>query len=181
MLDKDMWSLLIEATTLAGGAIAVFLALRQYADANRTRKEDLRWRQAERADDLLDQILNNPRVVNAFLLLDWDGAKKFPFVNGDQAETITATWQEQDHDLANASGTIREMLVRESFDALHEAFERLEHAISIGAVVFSDVARPFHYYVKKIEQRKTAFAAFHERWGYDMAKCFLHRYRLLAP
>jgi hypothetical protein len=175
-LTPEEWSVLIDAGTLLAGIGGALWALIQYQSANKTRREDLRWRQAERADDLLDQILSNPNVVNAFRLLDWNGAKRFPYTNGDESKPIEVTWAEQDEDLKNSSGTFREMFVRESFDALYESLERVEHAITIGVVAFEDVAQPFRYYVTKIGQRKEAFTAFQKRWGYDMAKRFIERY-----
>lgn len=177
--DAAKWTVLVEAGTLFAGIAGVLYAVRQYKDANATRKEDLRWRQAERADAMLDQILGNPKVVNAFHLLDWDGGKRFLYVNGDLTGTITANWEEQNTDLGNLSASLREMFVRESFDALYEAFERLEHAIRIGVVDFTDIAQPFRFYVDKIGQRKDAFEVFEANQSYKMARYFIARYATL--
>ena len=73
--DVERWSVII-------GGLAAAIALWQFVVANATRKEDLRWRQAERADDMLNLILANPKVINAFHLLDWNGGKRFTYTNG---------------------------------------------------------------------------------------------------
>lgn len=181
----EEWSLIIghfiNLGTVILGVIGARMALSQYRSANQTRREDLRWRQAEHAENLLNQIMSNPNVVNAFRLLDWNGAKKFLYTNGDESGHIEATWADQDTDLQQSSGSLREMFVRESFDSLYEAFERVEHAITIGAVIFEDVEQPFRYYVSKIYLRKKAFDTFQMKWGYKRAGKFIERYsRILA-
>ncbi|HSD52136.1 MAG TPA: hypothetical protein VLG48_12085 [Candidatus Methylomirabilis sp.] len=157
---------------IAGGLIAAFRALREARQARELRREELRWRKAELAREILSEFRQNPRVQSAETILDWTG-RSFEVAPG-KSETIS--WEEMRRALCTTdvmNFSTMEAFVRDCFDSL---FGALEHYLRTGLVQFEDVEFPLEYTVTKLRLLDEAAKSLVTTYGYDLVPSFIGRF-----
>lgn len=145
--------------------------------ANRKqRAEDLRWRQAQAAKDLLDDIHNHELAKHAIHMLDWaDGSAEYD-VNGRK---VTISYPKVLEALALNNGEYCEeyqAYVRDCFDWFLYRVDRIEHYIRRGLIQFGDVEDVFLVYAREIGFHQDVFDSFLQFHEYNLARQFFARY-----
>ena len=179
---KDYVQMLVWIVTSVGAAIAAWKAIAEMRKANiermeaRTNRErDLRWRQAEAGKKLIDELLSNSKAADALRILDLDGHEIALGANGASIRTSHATLS---HHLRtkNLTLTPEDLAVRERFDELLGAFDRLEHYVKIDLTLPDDVLPPFEYYADISGTLKEAMSKYAIFSKCSRAVDFLRRY-----
>src|SRR5689334_20007959 len=58
---------------IVGALIAAYTAINEMREGRKQRAEDLRWRQANAAKSLIDQMDKDAQAGSAEFMIDWDG------------------------------------------------------------------------------------------------------------
>jgi hypothetical protein len=165
---KDFFQIL----AWAAAVVAVFKAIAEW-------RKNLRWKQAEMAKTCLDEMWNDQLACAALRMLDWTGL----FFKTPDDDTTHEIRHEQRRTSLRVVDTVFPPgdpgpFIRDAFDALFDAFERLEHFISIDLIRFEDVEPRLRYYVSKLatpDERPVA-EAFLNEYDFALALCFLERF-----
>lgn len=177
---KDTFQLGAWAIAIIGGLIAAFKAVAEMRRSNEQRREDIRWKQAEMAKRCLDEIFNNAEARAALKMLDWTGST---YLTRENSMTGPITHESRRLALRTEDTVFPPgddgPFIRDAFDELFDGFERLEHFIRIGLIVFEDVERPFVYYVGKLAgpEDRVVFHSFLKFYGFRSAQEFLNRFQ----
>lgn len=139
--------------TALGVVVAVW-KLRSDARATREqRNRDLRWRQAEAAKKLNDEMMTDVESWAAMQMLDYSGRTfKLPsntsavITHDDVASTLNPMAVITDE---------KEIFIRDCFDKLFYHIAMLEHYISSTLIRAEDVAFPIEYYVPLLAKFKS--------------------------
>ncbi len=145
------------------------------AESRAERSLELRWRQAEAGKQLIDELLKNPKATEALRVLDIDGHTIL--IPGRDKGVDTA------HDVlpeslrtTNMTLTKDEVIIREAFDELLGAIDRLEHYIRIGLTLAEDVMPPLEYYARRAAEVKDALEGYARFFEFHRALDFFSRY-----
>jgi hypothetical protein len=162
---------------IAGGGIWKFGSdLRRY---NTQRTLDLRWRQAEAGKELVDEMLANARVADAFQMLDYGGSS-FTFPSGEHAsiglgQVIHAL---QAHDAHHSATTEERDYIRACFDELFRYMAMMEHYIKQTLTTFEDVLFPMNYYVAILGGFKSSLESYLDTYRHlGRVSAFLNRFQ----
>jgi hypothetical protein len=173
---KDVIQASAWLVAIVGGLLAAFKGLRELAESRRVRIEELRWKKAQLARDVLAGFFNNPRFRDAVTMLDWTG-REYEIAPGRTAIVLwgdlTQALRAQGH---GVSFDTKEVHIRDSFDALFDAMELLEHYLRTGLLEFEDVNFPMAYHVARLREHSSATEPFMRRYGYDLALAFVNRF-----
>ena len=136
-------------------------------------KLQLRWKQAEAAKKILDEMHSDKNAVAAMKMLDWNDVE-FEVAPGKN-EVI---W-EKDYVKAlrtnNLTFTDKEMFIRNSFDSLFYYMAMMEHYIKTDLILLEDVRFPLDYYLKIIKRHHDAFENFLTHYEQDRTASFIKR------
>ena len=132
MTPQDTYHLM---ATIAFPAAALW-ALVQWYQSIRQRREELRWKRAEAAWRLMDEVFNDPQVAIAFDLVD--GETSSIEVPGGGVEPVSAADIATALDPANVDGTPRARAIRDAFNCVLYSLDRLEGAIAFRRFVAPD-------------------------------------------
>jgi len=166
---KDWIQICVWVVGIAGGLVAAAKAIAEMRRSNLERFEDMRWRRAEMARKCLDEMLGDRLICAALKMLDWSGLT-YDIPDVGKSSAIT---DDQRRLALRTTDTIfqgDEPFIRHAFDALFDAFERIEHFLNIQLVVFDDVREPLAYYVGKLSRPEE----------YDVTRLFLETYHFQA-
>jgi hypothetical protein len=176
---KDWFQVGAWFVAIIGGLIAASKAVAEAQRANVQRREDMRWKRAEMAKTCLDEIFGDTLSSAALKMLDWsnltynlpNGGKTAP-VDRDARRKALRTSET----IFQADG--QEQFIRDSFDALLDGFQTLEHYIRIGLIEFADVKEPFAYYVRKLSSSEEypVVQSFLDAYEFDLSGEFLSRF-----
>ena len=86
---KDIAQFITVRVAIIGGLIAAFRAIVEMQQNRQQRVKELRWRQANLAKDVLDEMFSHPYSENAVFMLDWDQGKRMYEVKKDTFESIS--------------------------------------------------------------------------------------------
>jgi hypothetical protein len=149
-------------SAVAAGVIGVIKILIELRQSRLQRAQELRWRKAEAAKSLNDELLSDKGALAATTMLDWDGREfeieggvKTPITLKDMLTSLRTT---------NTTFSGPEMFVRDSFDSLFYYLGIFEHYISRGLVDFMDVEQPIEYYVKLMAANRPEARLFGKAW-----------------
>lgn len=179
VLVKDCFQAAAWAVAVIGGLIAAFKALAEHRRFNDQRCEDMRWKRAEMAKKCVDEIRADPLARSALKMLDWSGAS---YRRPDGGETCAITQEVRNNMLRTANTRFQPgddgQYVRDAYDALFDAFARLEHFIAIKLILFEDIDQAFRYYVGKLGDagNRSIFDDFLKTYGFGDAQAFLGRF-----
>jgi len=177
-LFKD-WAELITLigglVAVVGGLIAAFKAIQELRQSRRQRVEELRWKQANVAKQLLDELFAHDYSENAVLMLDWNKGKRGYAVGKESIlisynDVLAALGKEQSDSLSE-----KEMYIRECFDFFFYFIDRMKHYININLTNFDDVKGPLKPYAKKIKAHRDVYDNFMEAQEYEHAKELLRQ------
>lgn len=157
-----------------GGLIAVLKILYELRENRSQRAEELRWKKAQAAKTLSDEMFEHVATNAALVMLDWDG-REFEIKPAVRAEIRTREFLTALRTTStNFSDT--EIFVRDAFDGLFYHMGVLEHYISRGLIEFEDVKHPLDYYVVKIAAQKRVFVKYLQVYRFERSARFLQRF-----
>jgi len=139
------------------------------------RMQELRWRKAQAAKSLNDEMLSDEGAQVAMTMLDWEG-REFEVQTGvkesisldDMLASLRTTDTDTFSDL--------EIFVRDSFDDLFYYLEIFEHYISRGLVDFMDLEHPVKYYIDLMAANRPSFEYYLREYKFELASAFLERF-----
>jgi hypothetical protein len=160
---------------VVGGLIAAFKAIHELRQSRKQRVEELRWKQANVAKQLLDELFAHDYSENAVLMLDWNKGKREYAVGKESIiisynDVLAALGKEQSDSLSE-----KEMYIRECFDFFFYFVDRIKHYININLTNFDDVKGPLKPYAKKIKAHRQVYESFMEAQEYEHAREFLRQ------
>ena len=161
---------------IAGGlaaVVGVFVGLREYAHSTKQRAEDLRWKRAKAAQDLIKEMWDDQAAAAGMRILEWPGSDIG--WEGSVAEGVTRS------DMRAALGpkeqyTPRDTLICDAIDSLLWHFAAMEHHITTELVVFEHLRFPAEYYIRELSADYDVVGEYLERHGLSGAKAFLNRF-----
>lgn len=163
---------------IVGGLVTIWKTVKEWRNSIDQRRADLRWREAEMAKRLLDDLNADVLAQAAMKMLDWDG-RSYTF-DGKKTAPISAEKRLAAMRAQNTNFRTDEEaeFIRDSFDALLNHFERIEHFIKIGLIRFEDVRDSLSYEIRKLAQtnEKYVIEEYIKTYNFSLAKSFLERY-----
>lgn len=174
---KDVVQIASLLTVSVGGLIAAFKAIYEVQQNRIQRAKELRWRRANVAKEILDEVFSHHLAQNAGLMLDWsERQRNYEIKEGDRqpvsySEVVSALGKEQKAVLDD-----EEIFIRDSFDYFFYFIDRIEHHIRIKLISFEDVDAPLRRYAKKIEIQRELYESFMRSHGYELAVEFFKRF-----
>ncbi|HEX8749113.1 MAG TPA: hypothetical protein VF717_18195 [Pyrinomonadaceae bacterium] len=178
------WRDWIQTLSWIGTVIGIAVATLKYISEqhqNREQQEreleqsklELRWKQAEAAKKLLDEMLTDPDAGNAMRMLDWADTE-FEVKPGLRLligeEDYVKALRISDFDFDD-----KELYIRDSFDSLFYYMAMIEHYIQSDLVRLEDVLFPLDYYVRIMNNNRPVFDTFLNYYGLTRAKQFMQR------
>jgi hypothetical protein len=174
---KDWIDAFAKFLTLASLIVAVILAVVQIrrnrelrenelAERNDTlgqRQKEFRWKKAELAKTVLNEMFDNPYANDAMSMLDW-GARDYDVKTsrgGSAAvEEITSRDVFAALRIAERHFNPKERYIRDCFDNFFGVMQILQHYIEIELIEPKDVRYPFAYYAEIMNIRRRAYEYF---------------------
>lgn len=169
-----------EIVALVAGILGLFKAIYEIRESRKLRAEELRWKRANSAKELLDDIHNHELEKSAVHMLDWcDGQAEYEIGPAQKAiisyaDVLAALAKNTAH-----SPDPKDTFIRDCFDWFFYRVERIQHYISRGLIEFEDVRTVFRVYAKEIRRNWKIYDAFLTFHGYDLARQFLSIVRTL--
>lgn len=175
---------LIDAISKSIGVLSVFVAIfvawhqfeknRQETKRSREqREEELRWRKASLARDVLNELWEDSYANDAMFMLDWSN-REYNIAKA-KVERITRDEVWDALRIAPTNFNDKEKYVRDCFDHFFGMMQIIEHYISIKLLEFEDMKYPFNYFAGKLRQKREVVEAFLKKYEYDKAIAFLNR------
>jgi len=159
-----------------GGLVAALRAVQEMGASRRLRAEDLRWRKAILAKEMLEKQSANRLWRDAARMLDYSGrtyevcAGDFRVVAFEDLGPALRPWR------TGTSFTPTEVFIRDCFDEFLDGLELLEHYLRTGLVEFVDIEFPMGYHVAKMRQHWGAVGRFAAEYNYVLALAFAERF-----
>lgn len=169
----DLITLIGGIVAVVGGLIAAFKTIQELRQSRRQRYEELRWKQANIAKQLLDELFGHEYSENAVLMLDWNkGQRKYvvgnEFLIISYRDVLLALKKEQSDSLSD-----KEMYIRECFDFFFYFVDRIKHYININLINFDDIKAPLKCYARKINDNREVYYSFMQAQEYKYAEKLL--------
>jgi hypothetical protein len=175
-LLKDIIEVSYWGLTILGGLIVAFLAIRQFKLNTEQRKDELRWKQANAAKEIINDIHNNKLASNAVFILDWsEGRHRLKFEDKDSViisyidDVIPALNKPQ----SKCSELDQDIIY--CFDWFFYYINRIEHYIRTNLIKFEDVEDIHRLYSKKIKEHEAIYEKFMDDHSYNLANHFWKR------
>jgi len=159
---------------VAGLAKAVY----EIGASRAQRAEELRWKRANAAKQLLDDIHNHELAKHAVHMLDWTKGAAIYEVSEGQKERIS--YDDVLRSLSkNQTENVepKDVYIRDCFDWFFYRIDRIEHYIRRGLIEFEDVKDVFKVYAREIAKHEQVYKGFLEFHEYDSAREFFSRYK----
>lgn len=173
MSQLEEWGKIV---ALVAGLLGLFRAIYEIGEGRKLRAQELRWKRANSAKELLDDIHNHELEKNAVNMLDsWDCSEEYEIAPG-QKESISyddVLKALAKNGLESKSDT--EKYIRKCFDWFFYRVDRIQHYINRGLIDFDDVKPVFHIYAREMDKHRETYDAFLESHDYDLARSFLFR------
>jgi hypothetical protein len=122
------------------------------------RERELRWRQAQAGNELVQRMLDDPLAAAAMQILDWSGRSY------DVAGYATFKVSENDLPAAlrptRGEFTPKQIFIRDAFDALFFHIARMHRALAAKLVEIGDISMPTSYYVAEMAKRRQIIEGF---------------------
>ena len=146
----------------------------QEAISNRQqREEELRWRKASLAREILKDLWGDLYSADAMNMLDW--SNRDYNIKPGLTESITREEMWVALRTSPTNFNQKEKYVRDCFDTFFGKMQTTEHYILISLVIFEDVEYPFNYFAGKLAQNRQVVQRFLEKYEYHKALAFLSR------
>jgi len=151
----------------------LFRAIYEIGESRKVRAGELRWKKANSAKELLDDIHNHEPEKSAVHMLDWcDRQAEYEIAVGQRATVSYA-----DVLAALAKNGLepldrKDVYIRDCFDWFFYRVDRIQHYIDRGLIDFDDVKTVFRTYAGEIEKHQEIYDAFLKFHKYDLARSF---------
>jgi hypothetical protein len=155
--------------------------LYEIAANRKQRADELRWKQAQSAKELLDDIHNHELSKQAVHMMDWeDESAEYWIGDGEEKQKTAITYKEVLDALGKNAKNQRcgkkEAFIRDCFDWFFYRVDRIEHYIRRGLIQFEDVRDVFKVYARQVNARRDVFDGFLRFHEYELAHKFFRRY-----
>lgn len=147
--------------------------LKEAIISRKQRQQDLRWRKANLAREVLNELWEDKYASDAMLMLDWSNREYN--IKAGLAERIVRSEMWEALRIEPTNFNPKEKYVRDCFDHFFGMMQIIEHYISIKLLVFADVEYPFNYFAGKLRSRRTVVETFLTKYEYHKALAFLDR------
>jgi hypothetical protein len=169
----DTVKFLAEVAGMAGIIFGLIKGSLEIRESRLLRAEELRWKRANAAKDLLDDIHNHELEKNAVHMLDWcNGEAEYEIARGQKAiisyaDVLAALAKNTGH-----SPDPKDVFIRDCFDWFFYRVDRVQHYINRGLIDFEDVGAVLKIYAKEISTNWKIYDAFLTYHDYDLARLF---------
>jgi hypothetical protein len=168
----------MNATLIAAwvGIATGLVAISTFFYSIQQRRKELRWKQAELARKLLDDLFADVDAAQGLYMLD---GVRYPYKDFyDQAievrtEDVVVTLNKM---LATQHLDGKETKILFCLDSLLYFLNRIENSLISGLVLFQDINTPCEYYVALIARHKSVFSQYMLRVGYKSLLYFCERF-----
>ena len=174
---QDWGQLLGYFVAVPVGLDGLFQAIYEIGANRKQRADELRWKQAQAAKELLDDIHNHDLAKQAIHMLDWvDGSAEYKIRDGlnvviNYPDVLSALAMNQGEP-CNES----QQYIRDGFDWFFYRIDRIEHYIRRGLIQFEDVRDVFKVYAREVGYHEDVFEDFLKFHEYTLAQQFFARY-----
>lgn len=170
---KDWAQLTAWFAAIIGGYIAAQKAIAEMHASTRQREEELRWKQANSAKELIADIHHHPLASSAVRMLDWsEGTTDYQLSPATAPRKIGYTEVLSALRKPQVDSDEVEKYVQECFDWFFYYIDRIQHYIDRGLVTFADVQSVFKAYAIKIFCHEDIYEKFMLSKQYDLALKF---------
>lgn len=173
---KETIQIVSEIVLIVGGLFAAYKIITEMKQARIQRHMDLRWKQANAAREMLNQMLAATKANDATIMLDWSG-REFSISDTKKA-TISFAEVRQGLRTDNVSFNEKEVYIRDCAYAFLFHVELIEQAIRNELIAFKDVKFPMEYYIAAMRKNNVynAYNQFIKEYDYKNAERFLARF-----
>jgi hypothetical protein len=174
---KDFGQLLGYFVAVPVAVVGLIKAIYEIGASRKQRAEELRWKQANAAKELLDDIHNHELAKQAVHMLDWSEGSAEYKINDDLK--IAISYPDVLKALALNQGDVCtewQAYIRDCFDWFFYRVDRVEHYIRRGLIQFADVEDVFSVYAREIAAHKDIYGDFLQFHQYNLAREFFARY-----
>jgi len=178
---KDWGQLLGYFVAVPAAILGFAKAFYEIGATRKQRAEELRWKQAQAAKELLDDVHHDKLASQAIHMMDWaDGSAEYEIrdelsvvVNYPTVLNALALNQGESCDEQCA-------YIRDCFDWFFYRVDRIEHDIRRGLIQFEDVQEVFKVYAREVGYHEDVFNSFLRFHEYNLAREFFERFRRLS-
>jgi len=156
------------------GFFSVTKIVYELRQTRRQREEELKWKKAAAAKELIDELFDSRKAKDAMKMLDWDGSS-FEIANG-VTEKISFDEMIRALRTEDTNFSKKEEFIRDSFDGLFYHLGMLQHYVARELVEFEDVSHPIDYYVKLMAPNQQVYGAFLKTYGFHRTEKFMDRF-----
>jgi hypothetical protein len=142
------------------GLIAAFKAIYEIAQNRKQRKKELRWKKANVAKELLDEIFEHDYAKNAILIMDSTKFMRKYKIDEDEYEEISYDNVKELLNEPSPNPGKKAIYIKDCFDWVFYFIDRIEHYIRIELIDFEDVEVPLARYSRIIEGDKLIFETY---------------------
>ncbi len=170
----EPWQILSWKVAVFIGLLSAMLALINVFIGLYQRSKDMRWKQAELARKLFDEIFDFQPSYNALIMID-ELSENFQL---NDEESISVSFADIDNALTTPiiNHSPKAKYIRRCFDALFYHMERVEQSVKINVVRFEDVQKPAEYYIERLALHKYYIEGYINFTKYSGVKSFLERF-----
>jgi hypothetical protein len=168
--QKDIIQVVSWGVAILGGLIAAYVAIHQLKLNAEQRKNELRWKQANAAREIINDIHSNIWAKNAVTMLDWsEGNHRLKFEDKNSVEisyekdVIPALKKSQ----SECSDLDQDII--SCFDWFFYFINRIEHYIGTDLIKFEDVEDIWRLYGEKIKRQEEVYETFMITHSYKLA------------
>jgi hypothetical protein len=153
---KDWVDVLAKIFGIGGGLLAAFKGIDEFRQNRILRERDLRWKQANAAKSLMDELFDDPKAKQATVMLDYEereyefNDKKQKIVRKDVIRALTG--------IDEGNLTAKDIFIRDCFDNLLYYTDLFEQSIKNTLFEQKDIEYPMHYFadiVNKVDFKST--------------------------
>jgi hypothetical protein len=174
---RDWIQLAAIVVACVGGVIAALKAVFEMRQSTEQRRDELRWKRAQAAKELITDIHRDRHASNAVLMMDWSEGRHEYEVEPGRVELLAY------RDVLSALGkaqsdsvSSRDRYICDAFDWFFYYVDQIEHYIDTGLIEFIDVRTVFKTYATKIRRDIQVYEAFLREHEYELAPKFWRRY-----
>lgn len=170
---KDLAQLFSIFVALVVAIVTVYESLYQIEENRSQRKEELRWKKAKLAREVLKPFEQDLRLRNAMAMLDtleqeYEGELIVP-------KDVAATFETLSTDRVVALSP-KNVYIRNSFDYFFKNIRLLEHYLQTHLIDFKDIEYPLEKTIKAIRCIPIMIEYFGNRYEDKLAKEFIDRF-----
>ena len=180
---KEYSQEIVTVIAIVGGCIAALKAIHEMRLATKQRHQELRWKRAQAAKEVLHDIHSDTRAAAAVMMLDWnDGTHDYTIDDSttfhiSYSDVLTAICADP-----SSCKSPRDVYIRDCFDWFLYYLDRIEHYIHTNYIDFVDVKSVFKPYARKLIQDISTYNHLIQAREYEGTTAFLGRYHsLLIP